>query len=259
MLTERLARGLWVARRVMAVNLICLPVFLPVFSWFYLVVNSYVYAVGSGGMVDVLPGLGYFAGLLLLLPPVIFYALFALSAVLSGPFFLGLHYVLGGIVTGRHVWVSDVFRGMRDNFRQGVVLGIFSVVAVHLLLWSIFGGLALATDESWLAIWLMVSRWVSVVLLAALLMTLPFVCQIAVTVKQPLRAIVKNGVILARVYVGRGFLVLLCTALYWLGTTVLVPSFSLVTLPLFSVALTVLWQAIICGPVVRRHVIEPMK
>ncbi|MCL2842535.1 MAG: hypothetical protein FWE28_03585 [Oscillospiraceae bacterium] len=256
-LKERLARGFWVVRRVVVVNLLIFPVLWPVFSWFYLIINSYFYAFYGDGMVEMLPGFGLFGGLLLQLPPVIFYVLFGLSAILAGPFVLGLHYALGNFVAGRHMWVSDVFQGVKDNFRQGMVLGVFTVVAVHLLLWNIFGGIV--ADGAWFSVWLMVSRWASVVLLAALFMTLPFVCQIAVTVRQPLFTVIKNGVILARVYIGRGLLVLLGTALYWAGTTILAPGLNLVMLPLFSVGLTVLWQAMVCRPVVQTRLIAPME
>ena len=251
-LRERLARASWVARRVAAVNLVAFPVLLPVLTWFYFMINSYFYALDGEG-IEMLPGLSLFGGLLLQLPPAIFYVLFGVTAIMSGPVVLGLHYVLGGITAGRHMWVSDMFRGVRDNFRQGMVLGVSTVAVVHILLWNIFGGVI--SDGAWLTVWLTVSRWASVVLLAALLMTLPFVCQIAATVKQPLRAVIKNGVILARVYMGHGLLVLLGTALYWTGTIILVPGINLVMLPLCSIGLTVLWQAMVCRPVVLKRLI----
>lgn len=256
-LQERLRRGFWVIHRVVAVNLLTVPLLLPVFAWFYLMINYYFYAISIGDMVEMLPGLGLFGGLLLQLPPVIFYALFGLSAVLLGPVVLGLHSALGHFVAGRHIWVSDVFSGMKENFRQGVVLGVGSVAAVHLLLWNIFGGVVAV--GGWASVGLMVSRWVSVVLLLALFLTLPFVCQVAVTVKQPLWTVIKNGRILAQVYIGRGILLLVSTTLYWTGTTVLAPRLNLVMLPLFSVGLTVLWQAMVCRPVVQARLVAVME
>ena len=139
--SERLRHGVWVGHRLVLVNLICFLVFLPVMTWFYLILNTYLHVGIEGGMGDVLPGLGYYAGLLLRLPPVLFYALLGGSAVLFGPFLFGLHAVMGALAQGEHVWVSDLFQQARSNAKQGDLAGFFCVIAAHLLLWNIFGGI----------------------------------------------------------------------------------------------------------------------
>ena len=255
--SEKLTRVSWILHRLVVSNLVCFIVALPVIAWFYLVINSYVHAGQTGGMVDMLPGLAYFAGLLLRLPPAVFYLLFALSAVLIGPFLLGLHYMTGAMVEGRHVWISDLFDRAWQNVRQGVFLGVLSVVVIHLLLWNIFGGLS--SVRPWLMMGLMVSRWGSLMLLILLLLTLPFAAQIIVSMEQPIRTVLKNAVILARVYLGRGLLALLGIAVYWWVTVITMPVVSLLTLPLLSIGLTALVQARVCRPVVERRLVEPVR
>ncbi|MCL2587914.1 MAG: hypothetical protein FWD84_00720 [Oscillospiraceae bacterium] len=208
-------------------------------------------------MVDVLPGLGYFAGLLLRLPPVIFYALFACSILLFGPFLLGLHAVVGAIITSRHVWASEFFSAARQNAKQGVVLGALYVLLVHLLLFNMFGGLS--SEIAWVSVGLLIARGVSVVFLLLLLVTLPFVCQIIVTIEQPLRVVVKNALILARVYLGKGLLVLFGITVYWWVSTITLPAFSLISLPFFSIALTTLAQASVSRSVVEQRLLAPLR
>ena len=244
-------------RRLALVNLLCFLVLVPVLSWFYLLVNTYVHAGRGADMVDLLPGLGYFAGLLFRLPVAVFYCLLVLSAVLSGPCLLGLHAMAGRIVSRRHVWVSDFFFEARRNARQGVVLGVFCVVAGHLMLWNVFGGLT--SDVSWIAVLLTVSRGVSVVLFLLFGISFPFVCQVAVSLEQPLWAVVKNGVILGRVRLGRGFLLLFGLGVYWWTTIVTFPVLSLFVLPLISIGLTALVQAAVSRSVVERYLVEPRR
>jgi len=256
-LSERARRGIWILHRLAAVNLICFLLFLPVLSWFYLVLNTYLHATQIVGMGLVLPGLGFYADLLLRLPPVVFYALFAVSAVLFGPFLLGLHYVAGAAWAGRHLWVSDLFTQARQNARQGVILGLACILGTHLLLWNIFGGLT--SPISWLAMGLVLSRWVSLGLLLFLLLALPYACQIAVSIDLSIGAILKNARILTRVYLGRGLLLLSLTAVYWWGSLSVFPILGLLGLPLLSLGLTAFAQAAVVCPVVERHVLLPAR
>ena len=253
---ERLARGVWISRRLLPVNFVCFLVFFPIISWFHLVLNAYIHAGSMNGMVDILPGFGYFAGLLLWIPPAVFLLLLVFSVLLFGPFLLGLYYVAHGIVVGRHVWVSDLFEAAWWNARQGVVLGSSVLIGMHLLLWNIFGGIH--SEVAWVSVLFMLSRWGSAVLVCFVGVALPYVCQIAVTVKQPLWVVVRNGVILARVHFVRGILVLVGVSLYWVVTMVVAPRVGVILLPLVSISLTVLVWVAACWPVVRRRLIEPM-
>jgi len=70
-------------------------------------------------------------------------------------------------------------------------------------------------------------------------------------------AALKNALILARVYLGRGLLALFCILLYWWGTVTVFPLAGLLALPLLSFSLTVLLQAGVCRPVLEKHVLGP--
>ena len=209
-------------------------------------------------MVDVLPGVHYFAGILLRLPAPAFYILCALSAVAFGPLLLGLHAVVGKICSGRHVWVSDCFVEARRNAKQGVALGLFLVITGHLTLWNVFGGLT-SSDIPLIALLFVVSRWMSVGFFLFLGLSLPFVCQIITSVEQPIWTAAKNGMILARVYMGRGLLLLLVLGVYWWVTTITIPAISLLSLPLASISLTAFAQSVVSLPLVEKYVLEPIR
>jgi len=256
-LSEQMRRIGWVFHRLAFVNVICFLVFLPVFAWFYLVLNTYIHAGLLGGMVSVLPGLSFFAALLLGLPSVVFYVLFGVSAILIGPFLLGLHTVTGALLRGRHVWISDLFIQALKNAKQGVLLGLFCVIGMHLLLWNIFGGIYSAVP--WISVMLMVSRWVSIGLLVFLFLAFPYFCQITVSISQPFHTVVKNAGILARVRLGRGLLLLFGMGVFWWGMLSLFPLLGLIGLPLVSIGLTALAQTAVCLPVVEQYVLNPAR
>jgi len=177
--------------------------------------------------------------------------------VLFGPFLMGLHYVTGTMVQGEQVWISDLFYHVRQNARQGAAMGLFCVVLVHLLLWNIFGGIY--SYVTWISTIFLVSRWVSLGILVFLLMALPYFCQIATSISQPIWTLVKNAGILARVYLGRGSLLLFVLALFWWSLLSLFPLFGLLGLPLFSIGLTVLAQTVVCRSAVERYVLQPAR
>ena len=257
-LSERLRRLVWISHRLILVSLICFLVFLPVMVWFYLVLNTYInHADFWVGTIDIFPGLGFYAGLLLQLPPLLFYVLFALSAVFFGPFLMGLHYVAGTMVQGEHVWISDLFYHARANAKQGVVMGLSCVALVHLLLWNIFGGMY--THVSGLSAMLLLSRWLSLGILLFLLMALPYFCQLATSISQPFGVLIKNAGILTRVRLLWGLLLLFGLALLWWSMLSLLPLLGLFGLPLFSIGLTVLTQTVVCRPLIRRYVLQPAR
>ena len=243
--------------RLFLINLFCFLLSLPVITWFYLLLNSYVNATLQEGIVDILPGIGYFAGILLQLPAFLFYGLFILSALLIGPLTLGLHAVAGEVVRGHEIHFSDCLKQAWQNAFQGILLGLFSVVFIHLTLWNAFGGMWSA--DPLMSIVLTASRWVSLLLLLLFFLALPFVCQIAVSIQLPLQAVLKNALILARVYLGRGLLMLFGILAYWWLTVLAIPFASLVGLPLLSLALTALIQAVVSVPLVEKHILEPAR
>ncbi|MCL2827577.1 MAG: hypothetical protein FWD99_02450 [Oscillospiraceae bacterium] len=255
--SERATRLIWRIHRLVFVNLICFLATLPVMAWFYLLLNTYINAGLSDGFFEILPGPGLFSALLLQLPPVIFYLLLAVSAVLTGPLLLGLHYISGSMVTERHIWFSDFPEQALRNARQGIVLGLFSLIALHMLLWNVFGGLH--SDIPWIHMILIVSRWGSGLLILLLFLVFPYVCQIIVSIEQPLWTALKNALILARVYLGRGLLALTTIAIYWWVTSAVFPMVSLLTLPLLSIGLTAFIQATVCRPVVEKYILAPAR
>jgi len=254
---ERFTRIIWRIHRLVLVNLVCFVATLPVMAWFYLLLNTYLQAGLPNGFPDILPGPGLFCAPLLQLPPVIFYLLLAVSAVLTGPLLLGLHYIVGSMVMERHIWFSDFLEQAYKNARQGIILGLLSLAALHMLLWNLLGGLH--SDIPWIHMILTASQWGSGLLLVLFLLVFPYACQIAVSIEQSLWTVLKNALILARVYLGRSLLALTTIAIYWWITSAVFPMVSLLTLPLLSVGLTAFIQATICRPVVEKYILRPAR
>ena len=241
--------------RLIAINLLFFLLALPVLAWFYLILNTYINAALEQDMVDILPGFGFFVHFLLQLPPFVFYLLAALSALLLGPLALGLHAVAGGLFLERDILLSKFFKHAWQNAGRGVLLGIFGVVFTHLSLWNILGGIS--ADAAPIALMLTISRWASLLLLLLFFLALPFICQITVFIKLPFWAVVKNAVILSRVYIGRSLFALIGILAYWWFTSAVMPLFSLISLPFLSLSLTVLIQALLCFPPVDKHILKP--
>ena len=251
---SELVSGIRGIPRLIGVNLLCFVVCLPLLSWFYLVFNTYINAGLGGEMVDFLPGIGYFAGLLLRLPPVLFYGLFLLSAALAGPFLLGLHFMAGRLIQKDEIVFSDFLTQTKKHLLRGFFLGLFSTVLIHFLLWNMFFGMTGANP--WISFALIASRWVSIGVLALLFLILPFVCQMLAFTQLSLWAALKNAMILARVYLGRGLFALFCILLYWWLTIMAFPMAALLALPLLSFSLTALLQTAVCWPLIEKHVLH---
>lgn len=119
--------------------------------------------------------------------------LFIVSALAYGPLTAGLTYCVRNLVTGRHVWISDLFSRAKSNLKQGLALGIIDIFVLFSLLLYISADLS-ALQGSTLVMY-KVLKVVSVLISIIYLWVRFYTYSIAVTFELPLRDIFKNAFI----------------------------------------------------------------
>ena len=246
-LAVRLMRNI---HRYIFCNLICFVIGLPILAWIYFLINSYVPG-------HTLPGVSIFALPLLQLPPPIFYGLLALSAMCIAPAYLGFHYIAGAGIMNKDVNMSEFFKKTVQNIKQSVIIGVFGLIFIQLFLWNIFGGLS--SDLMWRNIALIAAQWASILFGLFFGMALPYMLQLMPLIAQPIWTIGKNAMILARVYWWRNLLLLVGTLAYWWLVTTTLPNAGLIVLPLFGTVPPVVAGAVICRPLVEKHILDPAR
>ena len=248
-MSEKALRFFWTMRRLILVNLICFPIFLPVLLWFYFTLTSYVQTIFFPGQYFMLlPGISYFSALFLLLPQTVFYILFILSLILSGPFVLALFHFAVKIHSEEHVWVSDLFSIAWKKKVRGTLLSVCTAVFVHLCLWTLFLSFTAAS------VYLLLARMISVIFLLLLFFQFPYLCMQLLSEDLSVKESLKNARILARLFLPRGLLLLiLIVGFVWVAFYQL-PLVGLFALPGITMSLGVYVQAMICHPVLEKHV-----
>lgn len=240
-----------------AMNGIYFVAVLPILTWFYLLINGLLSGVIVVEGTDALPGIGYYAALLLQIPPGLFYGLLVLSIFLSGPLAMGMTAYLRSMVRGEHMWFSDFFLQAKSNWKQGILFTLLHVLTGSILLWNSFGGLR--AEAVWLNGLLITLQWLSMLLLILCAVLRPYLRLIGVSIAQPVRHILKNAWILSRVKWRRSLVYLFSVSAYWMITVCLIPGVSLVALPLVSFALPGYWAAVLYYPCVERYILRPAR
>ena len=128
-------------------------------------------------------------------PPVLSYILVAVSAIIYGPVTCGFAYAMRNLITERHVWYSDMFTRAKENFKQGVLIGILDI-----LIFTSFG-LYISMDISVVsgAMHYMYSlmRIVAVLATVFYIFMRYYLYTLTVTFYLPIKAIFKNAYIFA--------------------------------------------------------------
>lgn len=246
--TEKFLRFGKVSRQLVGVNLICFPLFLPIFTWLYISLHSYMQVLFFPGQyVTILPGLSYFTALLLRFP-MVFYLFFLVSLVLSGPFLLSLFHFVLRLYQGKHIWVSELFSGVAKHFKRGVLLGIVSFSVLHLSLWTFF------LSFTGYSIYLMAARIISLMLIVFLFLTFPYLALLLLSEDLSISQAFKNARILTRSFFPRSLLVLGITGgLTWL-IVYRFPPLSLLLFPTCFLGICIFIQVSIIHPLLETQV-----
>jgi hypothetical protein len=144
---ELYARKFW---RLMAVNVIYFAVTLPMLAWVFYYLSAWT---GDAELVQsIIPGVGYIAVLISVLPQPVFVALLAVSVLLYGPITMGATYIYRNFAREEHAWLSDILSRAWQNAFQGVIIGILDIVITLALINSAFGGLHVGDSADLIAV-----------------------------------------------------------------------------------------------------------
>lgn len=250
-MNEKILRLFWVTRRLVFANFICFLIALPVFTWFYLTINTYAQLIFFPGQyASLLPGLSYFASLLLQLPPLLFYPIFIVSVILLGPYMLSLFHFVLKVYEGEHVWISELFSLNPLRFKRGILLSVCLVTLLHL---SIFTFFLSFTGHS---LFLLFARFLSVAIILLCFLMFPYFALLLLSDDLSPRKSLKNAWILSRNFLPRGLILLAVFLVFiWFGL-MQIPVLGFFVLPLCFIAVYTYLQIALIYPVLQRRVFQ---
>ncbi|MCL2342575.1 MAG: DUF624 domain-containing protein [Firmicutes bacterium] len=252
--------------QIILLNLIYFIILLPLLTAVYFIVYGFIFsrlqqagadAVAQTGVnfsevtVPALPGLLLAAARAI--PAVLRYALLAASVVLYGPASCALAFMLRNFVQQQHVWISDFFERLRQNFKQGLALGLLDVFLLVLLIFNITitGGTGFMV--------LTVVQYMSMALLFLYLLMRHYLFIMAVTFELKLGQLLKNAIILSGAGFLRNILALGMNAILFFVPIFLFPVAELLGMPLLLFSLTGFVTMFICFPVLKKYLLNPQE
>lgn len=122
--------------------------------------------------------------------PVIAIILFLASLVAYGPLTAGLTFCMRNIVTGRHIWISDLFTRAKSNLKQGIALGLIDIFVLFSFILYISSDLSVLQGGG--LVFYQVLRVVAIVISAIYLIFRFYSYTIAITFELSLKDIFKN-------------------------------------------------------------------
>jgi len=176
----------------------------------------------------------------------------AISVILYGPASCGMAFMLRSFVLQEHVWNSDFFDKLRQNFKQGLALGLIDIVLLCLFLFNI-----IFISNSEIPAILVVAQYVSMALLAIYLFMRNYFFILTVTFHLTIFQLLKASSILSVAGLWRNFLVLIVNAALIILTVFLWPLAELVMMPLLVFSLMGFVSMFTCFPVVKKYMIDP--
>ena len=241
--------------RLILLNLICFFFLFPLLTAVYYAAYSHLFALlgqpGDGAAaLPLLPGL--LLGAAAFLPGWLCYVLLAASVVCYGPASCGMAYMLRDFVGQRHVWNSDFFGKFKQNFKQGLALGLLDLAVLFLLSYNITsaagaGGLLTAL------------RYVSIALTPVWLLMRGYIFVLCVTYRLTVPQILKNALLFATLGLWRNLLALVVSAALILSVFYFGSLLELLAVPLLLFSVTGFVAMFLCFPVVKKYLPDPHK
>lgn len=242
--------------RFVTLNAMYFIITLPALLYFYLIFNGYALRILGDEFTDLMPGVGFFAGLVVSLPRAVQIGALIISVLLYGPAKMGMTYMLRNFAREEHAWTSDFFARAKANLKQGLFFGIADFLIVLLLLNNIFADYS--GSEGAAATLLSISRYISAVAFVLYLLMRRYTYVMAVTIELNAASIYKNALLFAVVGLGRNAATLVASAAVWALTLFVHPVLTLLMLPLLTYSLcgftTVYWSY----PLIDKHLIKPV-
>lgn len=241
--------------RFISLNLIYFIITLPILMFFYLTASGYIAANMGEEYIDLLSGVGFIAALLADIPSVLYMPLLIISVLIYGPARMGFTYVYRNYTREEHAWISDVWEKARENWKQGLILGVLDFFITLLLVNNIVG--VFGSSSSAVNVILTMSKYVSAVLLVVFLFVRHFTYLIAISVELPVKAIIRNSSLFCIMAFGRNVLTVLVCGLVWIVTLFVLPLVTVVSLMLLTYSICGFAAVYICYPTVKKYIILP--
>lgn len=126
-----------------------------------------------------------------ILPRPLFLVLFFASAFVYGPMTAGLTYCMRNLITGRHVFISDLFDCARSNLKQGIIFGFIDIFVLLSVLLYVSADLSAITSS--FAVYYKLGKIFSLIIAVLYLCIRFYSYTIAVTFELRIRDILKNS------------------------------------------------------------------
>ena len=239
-------------RRLALVNLIYFVITLPLLAESYTLVNRHAYQVAAGEFADLFIGVGILVMPAAFLPQSALSIMVVLSAVSRGAVILGMTRIIVKTIGEGSTAVSEMF--FVPNYRRGICIGILESVVVVVALYNIVGNFG--QSDGTLAIGVGVSRYVSVLLLAAIWAMRPYLYTMAAVTDLSVLDIVKNSAICVTLKPSAALLSAVFSAVIWLVTLFTLPLMTIILLPFVTTSLSMYVSLGAIYPVVERYVVS---
>ncbi|MDR2360129.1 MAG: hypothetical protein LBD85_02460 [Oscillospiraceae bacterium] len=247
---ELYVRKFW---RLTAVNAVYFAATLPILAWVF-----YYLAARTGDselVMSVIPGVGYIAVLLSVLPQPVFVALLAVSVLLYGPITMGLTYVCRNFAREEHAWFSDMFSRAWKNAFQGVIIGIIDIIITLALINSALGGTRAAANSDLAAIETAIVTLSRIGIVIWLFLRQYLYLQ-AVTIKLNVFHIFMNSLRFVMIGFGRNLISTLACAAVCVVCFLIWAPLTMITLLFVFYALTGFITIFTIYPVIKKHIID---
>lgn len=133
----------------------------------------------------------------------ILYGLSALDLFLIGPVNMGIYYLMRELVRGEPLFIKDDFIGaVKNNWKQGIIFGIFDTVMLVLIGYSVYSYYINYTNYY-------ILFYASIVMALFYLMMRNYIYLLAVTFDESIFKILKESFIFTLLRFGKNFLALL--------------------------------------------------
>ena len=181
------------------------------------------------------------------------YVLFCIPVVTFGPATAALTHVMRKFILEQPCFVFDeFFTAFKKNFKQSVAIGIIDVVGVAALVVALFEFMATDKLPEGMIVYICVF-----ICLATLLYIMHFYIYLEiVALKLPLKAMLKNALLLVFLGVKRNFIALVIN-LVIITLSVLFLPYSIFVIIVFPLAFMSFTTTFICYPVIQKYIINP--
>ena len=146
------------------------------------------------------------------LPAAVKWALVMISALAFGPLTCGFTYVLRCHANGQHTWFSDFFSRAKENWKQGLALGLIDIILFICLILYLSMDLSVVVGELGYYYLILVMKYVAIAAMILYFMMRFYTYTIAVSVELKLRDILRNARLFLVLGAGRNLLALVIIA-----------------------------------------------